>query len=155
MKKEPELYTPQEKMEQALMGNLDPKEAGIADLKDIPILGQTEQPDPTKLRVLKGPNARPQLGDRIEFQAGVVPLVLRAEWEKQDSKIIPFDTEAWMEAHKHEYRVQSMAAIGNGMIRLDQTYSDPVLGLCEIMELTAQKIREKYAELQKETNENT
>jgi hypothetical protein len=96
---------------------------------------------------LKDPAPTPVLGDRIEFRAGVVPLSLRAEWERADAKIIPFDTEAWIEEHKNEYRVQSMAAIGNGIMRLDQTFSDPVLGLCELMEQTAAKIREKHKEL--------
>jgi hypothetical protein len=138
------------KMQQVLLGNMDPKEVGVADLKDIPIIGeQPAQPDPTKLRALKGPNATPKMGDRVEFIGSVVPLRLRAEWEKQDSKIIPFDIEGWMAEHKDEYRIQTMAAIGNGIIRLDQTFSDPVLGLCEMMEKTAAEIRTKYEELKK------
>lgn len=145
-----EVYTPQEKMEQALLGNMDPKEAGIADLKDIPIIGQ-QQPDPKNLRALRGPGAPPAFGDKIEFQAGVVPLVLRAAWEEEEAKIIPFDKDGWMEKHKNEYRVQGMVACGNGVLRLDQTYNDPVLGLCAVMRAAADAIEQKY----KEANEQT
>jgi hypothetical protein len=137
----PEAYTPTEILEQVALGNMSPLDAGITG--PIPIIGES-QPDPANLRVLpKGPTPR-KFGEQMEFQASVVPLTIRAEWERQDAKIIPFDTEAWIEQHKNEYRVQAMLACGNGVLRLDETYSDGVLGFCDIMRKAAQMLEEAY-----------
>jgi hypothetical protein len=134
-------YTPTEILEQVSMGNMDPKEAGLTG--PVPIIGET-QPDPTKLRVLpQGPPKR-AFGDKLELQIGVVPLAMRAAWEAQEAKIIPFDNAAWIEQNKHTFRVQAAMAIGNGVLRLDRTFTDPVLGMCSIMEEAAQNLRTEY-----------
>jgi hypothetical protein len=141
MKKEndpsPDAYTPTEILQQVALGNMSPLDAGITG--KIPIIG--EQPDPAKLRVL--PQGPPQrvFGDKLEFKASVVPLAIRAEWESQEAKIIPFDKEAWIEENKHTFRVQAECANGNQYLRLDQTYSDPVKGLLDIMEKAAAGMR--------------
>ncbi len=147
MKKEndpsPDAYTPTEILQQVALGNMSPLDAGITG--KIPIIG--EQPDPTKLRVL--PQGPPQriFGDKLEFKASVVPLAIRAEWEAQEAKIIPFDKEGWIEQNKSTFRVQAECAIGNGYLRLDQTYSDPVAGIIAIMEEAAAAVRKEYETL--------
>jgi hypothetical protein len=134
-------WTPTEILEQVALGNMDPKEAGITG--EIPIIGET-QPDPTKLHVL--PDAPPVkvFGDKLELKMAVVPISLRAEWEAQDAVIIPFDKEAWIEKNKNTYRIQGMMAIGSGVLRLDQTFTDPVEGFCTLLEEAAAKMRAAY-----------
>jgi hypothetical protein len=134
-------WTPTEILEQVGLGNMDPKEAGITG--PIPIIGQ-EQPNPANLKVLpQGPPKR-VFGDKLEFKASVVPLAIRAEWAAQDAKIIPFDKEDWISKNKHTFRIQAELAIGNGYLRLDQTYTDPVQGLIGIMIEGATAVRKEY-----------
>ena len=146
----PDKYTPTEILEQIALGNMDARDGGIT--QPIPIIG--EQPDPANLRVLpQGPPKR-TLGDKLEFQAGIVPLSLRAEWEAMDAKIIPFDKEAWIERNKDTYRIQAMLACGNGVLRLDQTFSNPADGLAAIMEAAAKNLRDAFTEQKAETTQN-
>lgn len=134
-------FTPTEILEQVSLGNMSPLDAGITG--PLPIIGE-KQPNPENLRVLpQGPPKR-VFGDKLELQAAVVPLALRAEWEAQEAKIIPFDKEGWIERNKTTYRVQGMLACGNGVLRLDQVYDDPVIGLATIIEEAAKKLREAY-----------
>jgi hypothetical protein len=156
-------YTPTEILGQVALGNMDPKEAGLT--QPIPIVGTDKNVEPTKIDIRgpvpiigegQSPKVMPAappkrvLGDRVEFQAAVVPLELRAEWEYQDSKIVlpPAEKEAWVakwvSANQTSFRVQGMVACGNGVLRLDQIFTDPVLGLCGLLREAADKIEKEY-----------
>ena len=170
----PNKYTKTEILGQVGLGNMDPKEAGITrDLPivgtgdtvapdkidhrgPIPIIGASQDDGASSLEVL--PKAPPKrfYGPQVEFQASVVPIALRAEWEAQEAKIVPFDKEAWVEANKNTFRVQGLVACGNGVMRLDQTFTDPVLGQCELMRRAADQLQQAYEQdLKQQKNEQT
>lgn len=133
----PERFTPEEKLRLVEQGMMDPKELGLpgADVEENP-----------KLEVLPDAPKRPVFGTTILFRAGVVPLELRALWAKQESKILPFDTDGWMGEHKNEFPVQSELHCGNLFGKFTQTFQDPVLGLVQMMHEAADKLEKAYAQ---------
>lgn len=129
-------YTYGEKLALVAQELMDPKEIGLASAEE------------AKLRILGDPKPEIKLGNFVTFEASVVPLTIRAEWARQEAKIVPFDTEAWMAEHKKEFRIQARLRCGTAFGLFDQTFSEPIAGLIAMMENAVARLREKLAEEQ-------
>lgn len=109
-------YTYPEKLMLVSQGLMAPEEIGVATAEEA-----------QALQVMKDPPKQAFLGGYCTFEVSEVPLKLRALWAKQDSKIIPFNDEEWIEANKDTHRLQVRLRCGTVATMLDQTF-DSVLG---------------------------
>jgi hypothetical protein len=131
-------FTYEEKLALVSQGLMDPKEIGVT-----PVVGEnTDQA--TIDKTLPDPKKKPELGKYVVFQAAEVPLDLRAEWARMDTKILPFDKEEWKQQHKDEHILQAKCQCGTAAFNIENKVTDVVLGLCNLLEGAAAHIREFY-----------
>jgi hypothetical protein len=138
-------YSYSEKLALVAKGLMEPKEIGMASADDAIY----------EITGLKKPDAQPWLSDFITFEASVVPLEVRAQWARQEEKVIPADSvgwkEAWMDKHRNEHRIQAILRSGNIKAMLDQTFTDPIYGFAELLRQASDMLTQKYEEI-KQTN---
>jgi hypothetical protein len=95
----------------------------------------------------------PKLADYVTFEASTVPIELRAHWARQDLKVVPTGVTAreweanWIAEHKNEFTIQATLHSGYLMSQVGQTFTDPILGFCELMRKAADLLEAKYNEL--------
>jgi hypothetical protein len=120
-------------------------------------IGMTSQDD--AIREITGKKLekpQPFLGDWVTFEASVIPLDVLAKWARKDLKVIPTDTAQWeadwKEQHKAEFRVQGILKSGSVGAVVDQKYTDPILGFCEMLRQAADMLTERYEQIKNETD---
>lgn len=128
-------YTYEEKLAQVAMGNMDPKEIGLADAAEA--------------QALIGKNPKPRkLGKYITFEASPVPLEIRGEWAYSELTIIPSDKVAWIEEWKEKnkdtFNIQFRLHCGNVAYQAGQSFTNEVLGFATLLEEAAIIIRKEY-----------
>lgn len=130
-------FTPEEKMALVAAGAMAPEEVGLASAEEA--------------QLQLAPEAKEiKFGDEVEFAAGIVPLVLRAQWALKDTKIVlaPADKDAWIEEwiaeNKNSFLIQGRMHCGNAMAQFERTYKDPILGLAAMLRLCAEMLEKKY-----------
>lgn len=131
-------YTQEEKLALVADGLMAPEEAGLASAEE------------AHLEIAPEDKPKPDFGDSIMLQAGVIPIELRAQWAYQETKIIlaPSDKTAWIKDFIKEnsdtYRVQGAMRCGNLEAKFERTYTDPVLGLASILQLAGRQLEAAY-----------
>jgi hypothetical protein len=144
-------YSYAEKLQQVALGNMDPKEIGMASQED------------AQLKIEPKEAVKPKIGTTVMFRAGAIPMELRVMWARQqhnaERKIISaetdFDEAAWIEANKNEYPIQGDLICGQAAAKFQQTFKDPVLGLCQMLKKAGAMLEAKYMELDAEQNAET
>jgi len=157
--KNPTEYTFDEKLALVNNGLMAPEDLGV-----LPASGEASEATAGGAEIKPATSEelakKPELGKYVVVQAAVIPLELRAEWAKLDakreSKIVPFkfDKEAWIEEHKGEYISQAKFQCGTAAGVVEGKFSDPILGLCNLLDAVAKQIREFY-ENEKNTKSKT
>lgn len=141
-------YSYAEKLGLVAKGLMDPHEIGMTSADDaIYAITGLEKPAPVSF-----------LGDWLQFEASVVPLAQRAKWARQDLKVIPTNPRAWeadwCEEHKAEYQLQGILRSGNCQARIDQTFTDPILGFAEFLRQASDLLLQRYEIIKKENPEH-
>lgn len=131
-------YTYEEKLAAVAAELMDPKEVGLVSAEE------------AKLKLLPPEQQEVKFGDMVEFVAGVVPLVLRAQWELSETKIVlaPADKDAWIKnwitEHKNDYLIQGKMHCGSALAQFERSYKDPILGLAAMLRLCGDMLEKKY-----------
>jgi hypothetical protein len=133
-----------EKLALVSKGLMDPKEIGMVSADDAIY----------EITGLKKPPTEPWLGDWITFEASVVPLEVRSKWARQELKVIPTNPQQWeaewRQEHKNEFQVQTVLRSGNVQARLDQIFTDPILGFAELLRRSSDLLLVRYEQIKKE-----
>lgn len=131
-------FTQEEKLALVADGLMAPEEAGIASAEE------------AHLEIEPQAKPKPDFGDTVMLQAGVIPLELRAQWAYQDTKIIlaPADKtqwiKDWMKENSNTFKIQCGMRCGNLEAKFQRTYTDPVLGLAAILEIASRQLEAAY-----------
>lgn len=128
-------YSYEEKLDLVAQGLMDPKEIGLTDEQE----AQAQLPK------------EPKIESYIAFECSEVPVGVRAQWALKDQKIQPANPRGWMAdwiENCKDHLIQARMHTGNMQAKLQQTVSEPVLGMVAIMHETADLIAKKYAEIQ-------
>ena len=137
-------YSYAEKLALVSKGQMDPKEIGMASADDAIY----------EITGLKPAPKQPWLGDWMTFEASVVPLEVRSKWARQELKVIPTNPAQWeaewRNEHKDEYQIQCVFRSGNEQARVDQTFTDPILGFAELMRRSSDLLLVRYEQIKKE-----
>ncbi len=137
-----------EKLVLVSKGLMDPHEIGMASQDDAIY----------EITGLKPPPTVPFLGDWVTFEASVVPLEVRAKWALSELKITPPNKEQWMaewrNEHKDEFQVQGILRSGNCQARVDQIFTDPILGFAEFLRRASDLLQVRYEQVKKENPEH-
>jgi hypothetical protein len=125
------------------------------DMMDPKEIGMTSKDDAIyEITGLKKPPAESYLSDWLTFEVAEVPVAVRARWARQDLKVVPTDKalweSQWAEEHKNEHRLQVVMRSGNIQARLDQTFTDPILGFAELMRQASDMLLQRYEQIKKE-----
>lgn len=133
-----------EKLALVAKGLMNPNEIGMASADEAIFEITGTKPPP------------PFLGDWVTFEASVIPLEVQSKWARQALKVIPTNPAEWeaewREKHKNEFRLQGILRSGSCMAQVDQTYTDPILGMAELMGRAAKILLDRYDQLKKETD---
>lgn len=139
-------FTHEEKLALVADGAMAPEEVGLASAEE------------AKLQIEPEQKARPNFGNEVFLQAGVVPIELRAEWAYDEMKVqlAPKDKTAWIqdwiEKNQKTYRVQASVRSGNIQAKFERTFTDPVLGLAAMLVLAGQQMEAAYMGTNPEPN---
>ncbi len=133
-------YTYEEKLDLVAQGLMDPKEIGLAE----PAEAEAALPK------------EPKIESYIAFECSEVPVGIRAQWALKDEKIQPANPRGfmadWIENCK-DHLIQGRLHTGNLQAKLQQTMSEPVLGMIAVMREAADLIEKKYVEIQQSRTE--
>lgn len=141
-------YSYAEKLAMVSKGMMDPHE-----------IGMTSQDDAIyEITGLKPAPNLPWLGDWVTFEASVVPIEVRAKWARAELKVIPPNPDQWeaewRSEHKDEYQVQGILRSGNVQARVDQIFTDPILGFAEFLRRVSDMLLIRYEQIKKENPEH-
>lgn len=150
----PTSFTNEEKLDLIEQGLMDPAEMGLTCRpSELPVVAG-EAP-----RILPPPVSVPKLGNWLTFEASPIPLDVRADWARQDAKIIPFDVEGWKEEHKGEAEIDVILRCGNLQARFRQTVKADALheGFALMLERGAEALRnfQKATEAKEQQTDET
>ncbi len=134
-------WTETEKLAAVAAGMMDPKEIGVASAEE------------ARLQILPEAEPQPLLGDPINFRASEVPLELRLLWATQESKIAPFDKEAWLAENANTHRIQAEIRSGNMTGRMERTVTDPIDGFILLMEDAVEQMKKVRAQMKAGTRD--
>jgi hypothetical protein len=141
-------YSYSEKLALVSKGLMDPHE-----------IGMTSQDDAIyEITGLKPPPKVGFLGDWVTFEASVVPLEVRSKWARAEQKVIPPDPKMWeaewRQEHQKEHQIQGILRSGNVQARVDQIFTDPILGFAELLRRVSDMLLVRYEQLKKENPEH-
>lgn len=132
----PNEYTRDEKLKLVASDLMDPKEVGMVSAEE------------AKLELLPEAAKTITLGDAVNFQCGIVPLEIRAEWARQDLVVVPTDISAWkkdwMDLNRNTFRVQGVMQCGTAVAKFERTFSDPTLGLALMLKIAGEMLEKQY-----------
>ncbi len=144
-------YSYAEKLKAVADGLMDPKEIGMASAED------------AQIKLVPDANKKPVFGTTLMFRAGCVPIELRLHWAEQEFKknrtivsadATGFDKEAFLAVEKDKYPIQGDLICGQANAKFGQTFSDPVIGLAQMLRIAADKLEAYYLDATKTENSN-